>query len=254
MLIAIDIGNTNIVIGLYKGTTLKDHFRVSSRSDLTADEASFFVTAWLERMNLTNEQIDAVIICSVVPTLTRTFETVGRKHLGCMPTVVSHRLQLPITIEIDQPDQVGADRIANATAGFIKFGGPLIVVDFGTATTFDVVNEKGAYIGGVIIQESTPSLRGRFGLSDHIFVHRGFDNDMAQQEQFGQDPRSAPRWVFPGHSADECADLTVNLGSAWGLPGLPSPVEAKSQAMPADDSLGLNDQQSRSPSAPELRQ
>ena len=151
MLIAIDIGNTNIVIGLYKGTTLKDHFRVSSRSDLTADEASFFVTAWLERMNLTNEQIDAVIICSVVPTLTRTFETVGRKHLGCMPTVVSHRLELPITIEIDQPDQVGADRIANATAGFIKFGGPLIVVDFGTATTFDVVNEKGAYIGGVII-------------------------------------------------------------------------------------------------------
>ncbi|MCK4574348.1 MAG: type III pantothenate kinase [candidate division Zixibacteria bacterium] len=151
MLIAIDIGNTNIVIGLYRGTTLKDHFRVSSRRDLTDDETGFFLTAWLSRMNLTNEQIDAVVVCSVVPILTRTFETVARKHLGCMPTMVSCRLKLPITIEIDQPDQIGADRIANAAAGFEKYGGPLIIVDFGTATTFDVISEKGAYIGGVII-------------------------------------------------------------------------------------------------------
>lgn len=151
MLIAIDIGNTNIVIGLYKGQTLKDHFRISSRRDMTADEAGFFVSSWLVRMNLTNEQIENTIICSVVPVLTTTFETVARRHLGCIPIVVSCNINLPIKIDIDQPSELGADRIANAVAGHARFGGPLIVVDFGTATTFDVVNDKDAYIGGVII-------------------------------------------------------------------------------------------------------
>lgn len=151
MLVVIDIGNTNVVIGLYKGETLKDHFRISSRRDLTADEAGLFITAWLGRMKISNEEIENVVICSVVPPLTDVFEMTAKKHLGCLPLVVSHRLKLPVTVEIDHPDQVGADRIANAVAGFSKFGGPIIIVDFGTATTFDVVNEKGAYIGGVII-------------------------------------------------------------------------------------------------------
>ena len=82
----------------------------------------------------------------------------ARSYLGCIPTVVSHRLDLPITIEIEQPEQVGADRIANAAAGFHKFSGPLIIVDFGTATTFDIVNADGGYIGGVIIPGPETSL------------------------------------------------------------------------------------------------
>ncbi len=151
MLIAIDIGNTNIVVGLYNKTTLKDHFHLSTRSNMTVDEAGFFISGWLDRMGLSGEQIDSVIVSSVVPPLTRTFELTARRHLGCLPTVVSPRLNLPITIEIDQPDQVGADRIANAVAGFTKFGGPVIIVDFGTATNFDIVNDKGAYIGGVLL-------------------------------------------------------------------------------------------------------
>jgi type III pantothenate kinase len=151
MLLAIDIGNTNIVIGLFKGETLKDHFRISSRETMTADEAGIFITAWLSRMKIENEQIESVIIGSVVLPLTATFETVAKRHLGCIPTIVSHDLNLPITIEFDYPEQIGADRIANAAAGFKQLGGPLIVVDFGTATTFDIVNDKGAYIGGIII-------------------------------------------------------------------------------------------------------
>jgi len=151
MLIAIDIGNTSIVIGLFKGGTLKDRFQLSSRQNMTADEAGFFITGWLEKMKIEAEQIESVIVCSVVPPLTTTFELMSKKHLGCLPTLVTHKLKLPITIDIDQPDQVGADRIANASAGFTKFGGPLIVIDFGTATNFDIVNAKGAYIGGILL-------------------------------------------------------------------------------------------------------
>lgn len=151
MLLAIDIGNTNTVVGVYKGATLKDHFRVASNRSLTSDEAGFFCTGLLERMKVANEEIEKVVIASVVPPLTPTFEAMAKKYFGCQPIVVSSHIKLPITIQIDQPDQVGADRIANAVAGFTKFGGPVIIVDFGTATTFDIVNEAGAYIGGVII-------------------------------------------------------------------------------------------------------
>ena len=108
--------------------------------------------------DLTNEQIDRVAMCSVVPSLTDVFETTAKKHLGCLPTVISTRAKLPIRIDIDQPDQVGADRIANAAAGYIKYGGPIIIVDFGTATNFDVVDETGAYIGGVLIPGPETSL------------------------------------------------------------------------------------------------
>ena len=151
MLLAIDIGNTNIVIGLFKGKTLKDHFRIASRENMTADEAGLLITSWLSQMNINNEQIESVIIGSVVPPLTATFETVAKSYLGCVPTVVSYKLKLPITIEFDNPAQIGADRIANAAAGYKQLGGPLIIVDFGTATTFDIINDKGAYIGGIII-------------------------------------------------------------------------------------------------------
>ena len=151
MLLAIDIGNTNIVIGLFKGDRLKDYFRIASRHNLTADEAGLMISQWLPNMHCQNEDIDSAIIGSVVPALTTTFEIVARSYLGCIPTVVSPRLDLSVSIEIDHPEQIGADRIANAVAGFNKFSGPLIIVDFGTATTFDVVNETGAYIGGIII-------------------------------------------------------------------------------------------------------
>lgn len=151
MLLAIDIGNSNVVVGVYKGSALKDHFRLETRAGMTADEAGMFITGVLERMKIANEEIESVIIGSVVPPLSEVFETTARKHFGCDPILVSARTDLPIKIEIDHPDEVGADRIANSVAAFAKFGGPVIVVDFGTATTFDVISREGAYIGGLII-------------------------------------------------------------------------------------------------------
>ena len=151
MLLAIDIGNTNTVFGVYRETALRGSFRVASRRDLTADEAGSFVLSLLKRMEIEATEVDKVVIGSVVPPLTSVFEETSRKYLGCNPITVTARIKLPVRIEIDRPDEVGADRIANAAAGFQRFGGPVIVVDFGTATTFDVVSTDGAYIGGVII-------------------------------------------------------------------------------------------------------
>ena len=151
MLLVIDIGNTNTVVGLYKVDMLNDHIRLSSRENITYDEAGFFITNWLQHMNIANEDIDEVIIGSVVPPLTNILETTSRKFFGCMPTVVSAKINLPIKIEIDNPDEIGADRICNAVAGYKKYGSPSIIVDFGTATTFDVIGENGSYVGGIII-------------------------------------------------------------------------------------------------------
>ncbi len=151
MLLVIDIGNTNIVVGLCKEDMLNDHIRLSSKGDITYDEAGFFITNWLQHMNITNEEIDEVIIASVVPSLTNIMETTSRKFFGCMPTVVSAGMTLPIKIEIDNPDEIGADRICNAVAGYKKYGSPSVIIDFGTATTFDVIGKDGSYIGGIII-------------------------------------------------------------------------------------------------------
>ena len=151
MLLAIDIGNTNTVVGVYDRAALKGSFRVASQHHMTADEAGFFVTGLLGRMGIDPIAVDKVVIGSVVPQLTNVFETTAIKYFGCNPIMVTARINLPVRVEVDRPDEVGADRIANAAAGFNRFGGPVIVVDFGTATTFDVVNKDGAYVGGVII-------------------------------------------------------------------------------------------------------
>ncbi|RME23835.1 MAG: type III pantothenate kinase [Candidatus Zixiibacteriota bacterium] len=159
MLLAIDVGNTNTVVGVFRGETLKDHFRVASNRSLTADEAGFFVTGLLERMQVPNEEIDTVVIGSVVPPLTSVFETTAKKYFGCLPVVVSAHIALPLEIKVDKPEEVGADRICNAVAAKHKFGGEVIVVDFGTATTFDVIDADGAYIGGVITPGPETSMK-----------------------------------------------------------------------------------------------
>jgi len=151
MLLAIDIGNTDTVLGIFDQKTLISHIRVTTRDHLTVDEGRFLLTTALKEMKVKSNDVASVVLGSVVPPLTGIFETAAKRLFRCEAIVVSHRVKLPIAIEINQPEQLGADRIANAVAGYDKFGGPVIIVDFGTATTFDVVNEKGAYIGGVII-------------------------------------------------------------------------------------------------------
>ena len=151
MLLAFDIGNTNIAAGLFDKKKRLSSSRFSTRPTTTADETSLLIFGWLKENKFQKESIKSVIVSSVVPSLTAAFEQLSERHFNCKPILVSARLKLPIKIKIDNPEQVGADRIANAAAGFVKFGGELIVVDFGTATNFDVVDAKGNYIGGVLI-------------------------------------------------------------------------------------------------------
>ncbi len=150
MLLAIDIGNTDTVIGVYDDNRLVDHFRVASNHTLTVDECGFFVTGLLEKLDVKISQLNRVVIASVVPRLKPVYERMSDKYLSIIPLVVSSEIKLPIKIGYDNPKAVGADRIANAVAAYSNFGGPIIVVDFGTATTFDVIDENGVYLGGVI--------------------------------------------------------------------------------------------------------
>lgn len=151
MLLTIDVGNTNVTVGLYDNATLRDSFRVASNRSLTADEAGFFIAGLLQRIGVTNEAVEKVVLCSVVPSLTPVFEQVAKKYFGCIPVVVSARLDLPIKIALENPDQLGADRIANGVAAWTRARKAVIVVDFGTTTNFDVVNDQAEYIGGVLI-------------------------------------------------------------------------------------------------------
>jgi len=151
MLLAIDIGNTNVVYGVFDGPTLRSKFRIATPVRITHDEAGLAIALFMERAGIDLATIDTAVVASVVPSLTAVYERTIRKYFDREPITVSHLLKLPVTIDIDSPEEIGADRIANTVAGHARYGGPLIVVDFGTATTFDVISADSAYIGGVII-------------------------------------------------------------------------------------------------------
>jgi type III pantothenate kinase len=151
MLLALDIGNTNTVAGIFDGKKLLHQNRIATKSEFTRKDLTSTFDLWLNESNLEKEQIKTAIICSVVPSMTEVFEQMVQSMFEVAPMVLSSELPLPIKIDIDHPEQVGADRIANAVAAFSKFGGESIVVDFGTATNFDIVNADGDYIGGVLL-------------------------------------------------------------------------------------------------------
>ncbi|MCJ7811973.1 type III pantothenate kinase [bacterium] len=150
MLLVVDIGNTETVLGLYEKDVLKAHWRLSSQGYRTSDECWILLNMWCESSGMTLSSIKGVVISSVVPFLTSVFEEISRNHIGIEPLSITAEIDTGLRILYETPRTVGADRICNAVAGYTHYGGPLIVVDFGTATTFDVVSEKGEYIGGVI--------------------------------------------------------------------------------------------------------
>lgn len=150
MLLVVDIGNTEIVIGIYDGDALKGHWRLSSSQPKTIDECWGLFQLWLFNGGFKPKDIQGVVISSVVPYFQYVFGDMARKRLNIEPVIVSSKLDTGVKILYDSPEMVGSDRICNAVAGYYLYGSPLIIVDFGTATTFDVVSEKGEYIGGVI--------------------------------------------------------------------------------------------------------
>jgi type III pantothenate kinase len=150
MLLAIDAGNTETVFGLYDGPTLRSHWRLSSQTNRTADEAWLLFRSWCQASAVDPACVTGAILSSVVPSLTAVFSDVCGRHLGVKPLVVSADTDTGLTLRIDSPRTAGADRICNAVAGIAAYGGPLVVVDFGTATTFDVISAEREYLGGAI--------------------------------------------------------------------------------------------------------
>ncbi len=150
MLLAIDISNTNIKAGVYQGDSLVADWRVATDHHRLSDEYAVLLRALFAQSGLEWKLVDGVVLGSVVPTLTATFVELSRKYLDCDPVVLGPGARTGIKILIDNPREVGADRIANTVAAYRKYGGPAIVVDFGTATTFDAVSADGDYLGGAI--------------------------------------------------------------------------------------------------------
>jgi len=164
MLLAIDIGNTHTVFGIYQGERLAADWRVTSNLQRTEDEVGAQLHQFLRGAGIEMKHIAAVGISSVVPNLTDVFDAMARKYFKVDPIVVTSKLDLGLKIHYDDPGSVGADRLCNAVAGFAKYGGPLIIIDFGTATTYDLVASNGDYLGGVIapgIETSAADLHRR---------------------------------------------------------------------------------------------
>lgn len=159
MLLAIDCGNTNIVFALFEGDRVRGQWRASSKSDRTADEVGVWLAQLLEMEGIERRAIKAVIIASVVPSAVFGLKGLCRRYFGCEPLVVGEpNVRLGMEVRLERPAEVGADRLVNAVAGHKFHGGPLIVIDFGTATTFDVVDAGGGYCGGAIAPGINQSL------------------------------------------------------------------------------------------------
>lgn len=150
MLLAIDVGNTQTVIGVFKDEELICHWRISTNKEETADESAVVLSDLLGLKKLALQDVSAVIVSSVVPRCTASLIEMAEANLNIKPIIVGPGLKTGMPILYDNPLEVGADRIVNAVAAFKKYGGPAIVVDFGTATTFDAISAKGEYLGGAI--------------------------------------------------------------------------------------------------------
>jgi type III pantothenate kinase len=150
MILAVDVGNTQTVLGLFSAEKLAEHWRVSTDASLTADELRIKIAGLLAPEGRSWADVQRVIVSSVVPVLTIAYEEVAQRATGRPPMVVGPGLKTGVPIRYDDPREVGADRIVNAVAGLAEYGAPLVIVDLGTATTLDVLASDGAYIGGMI--------------------------------------------------------------------------------------------------------
>ena len=150
MIIVLDVGNTNTKIGIFDGDRLVESLRLSSSMSKTGDEYGFYLVGMLKNKNISPDQITGGIISSVNPNLNYTFEHMLGFYLGVKPYIVGAGIKTGINVKYDNPKEVGADRIVGSVAAYNIYGGPCIVIDCGTATTFNVISECGEFLGGAI--------------------------------------------------------------------------------------------------------
>ena len=165
MLLAADVGNTEIVLGVFRDADLVRTWRVSTQAERTADELALMLSGFLSQEDIAiGSEVTGLVVASVVPDVTAAIREMAARYLPSPPVIVGPGTKTGVPILTDNPREVGADRVVNALAAYSRFGGPAIVVDFGTATNFDVVSDKGEFVGGVIapgVQASAASLFSR---------------------------------------------------------------------------------------------
>ena len=150
LILVLDVGNTNTVLGVYDDETLKYHWRIETSRNKTEDEFGMVIKGLFEHENLSFKVIEGIIISSVVPPIMFALERMCMKYFTIKPLVVGPGIKTGLNIKYENPREVGADRIVNAVAGIQDYGSPLVIVDFGTATTYCYINEKNQYMGGAI--------------------------------------------------------------------------------------------------------
>jgi type III pantothenate kinase len=169
MLLAIDLGNTNTVLGVFRGKELVAHWRLTTARDQTVDEYGILTRQLFTLAKLSAAEIKGVIISSVVPSLNPTLMEMASRYFGAKALFVEPGIKTGMPVHYDNPQEVGADRIANGVAAFAKYGGPCVVVDFGTAINFDVVSKRGEYLGGVLAPGMGISADALFARAARLF-------------------------------------------------------------------------------------
>ncbi len=228
MIMAVDVGNTQTVLGLFRGapaagataaSVLDAHWRISTNASLTADELRVKLGALLEAEGHAWSRIEAIVMSSVVPRLTSAYEELSLAAVGIAPMVVGPGLKTGMPIRYDNPHEVGADRIVNGVAAFEEFGGPVIVVDLGTATTLDVVDADGAYLGGAIapgVETSAEALFSKAARLSNVDLE-------APPRVIGTNTRAS---VQAGLMLGEAAMIDGLVRRIWGELGTETPVVA----------------------------
>ncbi len=171
----LDVGNTNTVLGVYENENLKYHWRMETNRNKTEDEYGMIIKSLFQHVGLALSQIDGMIISSVVPPIMFSLEKMCQKYFHIKPLIVGPGIKTGLNIKYENPREVGADRIVNAVAGIHEYGSPLIIVDFGTATTYCYIDEGGHYMGGAIapgINISTEALYSRAAKLPRIEIVR----------------------------------------------------------------------------------
>ncbi|SIS12713.1 type III pantothenate kinase [Peribacillus simplex] len=175
MIFVLDVGNTNTVLGVYDEDILKYHWRIETNRHKTEDEYGMVIKSLLQHEDLSFDQFDGIIISSVVPPIMFALERMCKKYFGIKPLIVGPGIKTGLNIKYENPREVGADRIVNAVAGIQEYGSPLIIVDFGTATTYCYINEDKQYMGGAIapgINISTEALYSKAAKLPRIEISR----------------------------------------------------------------------------------
>lgn len=216
MLLVIDVGNTNTVMGVFAGSDLKHSWRIRTERNTTEDEFSFLVSGLFERSGITFQEITKTVISCVVPPMVTILDKFGRKYLGLPPHWINARSYPGLHISGNNPNEVGADRIVNAVGAYNRYRTSLIIIDFGTATTFDAISEQGEYLGGAI----SPGI----GIAaEALFTHA---SKLPRVEIFN------PPATVVGKDTISCIQSGIIFGYAGLVDGIVQRMKAEMQTCP----------------------